>query len=346
YPCSAAVDRGSSQSSPPLVTSGPGVPRANRCGTPHRRAYEEDRTSLFINHLHDGRQDRGEGITPFYVRRSVYFAFFGKPETAPLNDHSTRGYSSESSSADSFLSKSAIQSPSTVSDEMDLIMTYYAQPCQSGAMDVDSDRSGRDDNEGATSRSGETHALIVRRQSEKRHGQLDQEQEEQQDNEQQDDEQQDDEQQDDEQQGQEQQEEQQEENQQEEEQQQNEHNRAEQGKLKKGRLEKEREERNKNRINITIRNKHSWANFGTLYPRDSKEVEIYIQNCMRNGLRAFNTRLQLLAPAECYTRVLDDNTRTIMLVNSHGKLAITEEMLKSAAEIGAKAIERNTVRLH
>lgn len=57
---------------------------------------------------------------------------------------------------------------------------------------------------------------------------------------------------------------------------------------------------------------------------------------MRNGLRAFNTRQQLLAPVECYTRVTDDNTRTIMLVNSYGKLEITEEMLESAAEISAR----------
>lgn len=198
------MDRGSLQSSPPLVTLGRGVLRAKRCGILRRKAYEEDRGYLFINHLHDGRQDRGEGITSFYVRRSVYFAFFGKPASAPSNGHSTRD-SPKSSNSDLFQLESTTQSPRITSDEMDLIMAYYTEPSQSGVMDIVSDRTRREDNEGPTSRSEETHALIVRGQFEERQEQLDQEQEEQQEEQQE--------------------EEQQEENQQEEEQQQNDQNR-------------------------------------------------------------------------------------------------------------------------
>ncbi|KAH8799388.1 hypothetical protein F5884DRAFT_686783, partial [Xylogone sp. PMI_703] len=86
--------RDSSSSPPPLVTSGPGVALSHRSGIPRQRAYEEDRDSLFINHLHNEQQHQGEGITSFFVRKSVYLAFFGRPIS--LNggtDGSVRGSS-------------------------------------------------------------------------------------------------------------------------------------------------------------------------------------------------------------------------------------------------------------
>ncbi|OBT55954.1 hypothetical protein VE04_03627 [Pseudogymnoascus sp. 24MN13] len=347
YPRSTATGVENPRSSPPLVTPGPGVARAKRCGIPRRRAYEEDRGSLFINHLHDGRQDQGEGITSFFVRRSVYFAFFGRPATTPANSHSTGGQGSRdspgSSSPDSFQSESAIQSPLTTSDDVDLIMTYYAQTSQSGAIDIDHDGQ----NEDIISHSGETQALVVRGQSEQEqeqpgHDQLDQDQLENEQTqleqarqlelrrerlEQQE---------------QERQEQERQEQQQEQQQQEQEQNRLRQEQLKKGKLEKEQVERNKRRIDIKIRNGLSWANLATLYPTDSKEVETYVKKSMREGLRAFNTKLQLLGPVECHKAVIDDNTHTILLVASHRAIAINDEMLKSAAEIGKKAIERNS----
>ncbi|KFZ13857.1 hypothetical protein V501_03496 [Pseudogymnoascus sp. VKM F-4519 (FW-2642)] len=344
YPCSTAAVVESPRLSPPLVTPGPGVPRAKRCGIPRRRAYEEDRGSLFINHLHDGRQDQGQGITSFFVRRSVYFAFFGRPATMPANGHSTAGQDwgdpPGSSGPDSSQSDSTTQSPLTTSDDVDLIMTYYAQTSQSGAMDIDSDGQ----NEDILSHSGETQALVVRGQSEQEqeqpgHDQLDQDQLENEQTqleqarqlelrrerlEQQ------------------QQERQEQERQEQQQEQEQEQNRLRQEQLKKGKLEKEQIERNKRRIDIKIRNGLSWANLATLYPTDSKEVETYVKNNMREGLRAFNTKLQLLGPVECHKAVIDDNTHTILLVASHRAIAINDEMLKSAADIGKKAIERNS----
>jgi hypothetical protein len=64
---------------PPLyVTSGPGVAMPHRSGIPCTRAYEEDRDSLFVTHLYSEEQYRGEGITSFFVRKSVYLAFFSR----------------------------------------------------------------------------------------------------------------------------------------------------------------------------------------------------------------------------------------------------------------------------
>ena len=62
---------------PELVSDDPDAV-GNRCGFPDEMSHEQDRNCLFIGNLHDGREDKGEMITSYYVRRSVYFAFFGK----------------------------------------------------------------------------------------------------------------------------------------------------------------------------------------------------------------------------------------------------------------------------
>ena len=63
-----------------LVTPGPGLPIGERCGPPLAEAYENDQDFLFIHHLHDEPEVQGEGITSFFVRQSVYFSFFGRPD--------------------------------------------------------------------------------------------------------------------------------------------------------------------------------------------------------------------------------------------------------------------------
>jgi hypothetical protein len=74
---------------PFLVTSGTGVAIRKRCREPQDKGYEEDRDFLFINHLHEERDAQGESVTSFFVRRSIYLAFFGKPTTAYTNGSST-----------------------------------------------------------------------------------------------------------------------------------------------------------------------------------------------------------------------------------------------------------------
>ena len=70
---------------PPLhVTSGAGIEMRQRSGIPRTQAYKEDRYSLFINPLHDTQAYQGEGITSFFVRKSVYLAFFGRPDEASI----------------------------------------------------------------------------------------------------------------------------------------------------------------------------------------------------------------------------------------------------------------------
>ena len=57
YPSSSAVQENDEQSRPLLVTTSPGLTRAQRYGKPHSRAFKEDRNFLFIDYLHDKRQD-------------------------------------------------------------------------------------------------------------------------------------------------------------------------------------------------------------------------------------------------------------------------------------------------
>ena len=73
----------SDNSKPLLVTDGAGVKKKRRCGLPSVLEHMEDRESLFINHLHDGDEEQGEGITSFFVRKSIYLAFFGKLSPLP-----------------------------------------------------------------------------------------------------------------------------------------------------------------------------------------------------------------------------------------------------------------------
>ena len=58
-----------------------------RCGIPKPKEYKQDRVSLFIGKLHDTNNQQYPGITSFFVRRSVYFAFWGK--LARIFNHGT-----------------------------------------------------------------------------------------------------------------------------------------------------------------------------------------------------------------------------------------------------------------
>ncbi|PVH72066.1 hypothetical protein DL98DRAFT_383223, partial [Cadophora sp. DSE1049] len=79
YPSLRTVRLDSSPSMPLHVTSGDGVAMDHRSGIPRTEAYEEDRVFLFVTQLHNEQQNWGEGITSFFVRKSVYLAFFGRP---------------------------------------------------------------------------------------------------------------------------------------------------------------------------------------------------------------------------------------------------------------------------
>ncbi len=67
----------SKQAKPSFVTVGSGESEERRSGRPYDRAYEQSQKSLFLNEVHTTDQSQGSGITPFFVRRSIYLAFLG-----------------------------------------------------------------------------------------------------------------------------------------------------------------------------------------------------------------------------------------------------------------------------
>ena len=90
--CRESPDRSLSYSpnraKPLLVTDGPGESKKHRCGLPRREEYEADREFLFIDNLHDTSKEQGDSITSFFVRKSVYLAFYGTPSPSLLASNS------------------------------------------------------------------------------------------------------------------------------------------------------------------------------------------------------------------------------------------------------------------
>lgn len=78
YPYSTPAAATHTLSKPVLVTSGPGEIKSQRCGLPRKQAYAEDSEFLYLNNIYDSGDDHDEGLTSFFVRRSVFFAFHGR----------------------------------------------------------------------------------------------------------------------------------------------------------------------------------------------------------------------------------------------------------------------------
>lgn len=64
-------------------------PRA-RCGMPRMRTHKQDSPLLFVDRLH-AEVEVADTITTFFVRRCVYFAFFGKPTRSGPTEAETNG---------------------------------------------------------------------------------------------------------------------------------------------------------------------------------------------------------------------------------------------------------------
>lgn len=77
-------------------------PRA-RCGLPKMQTHKQDTPFLFIDHLHSEKLPVTNTVTTFFVRRCVYFAFFGKPSTFhPIDHYSGRDLSPGGMTSDTY----------------------------------------------------------------------------------------------------------------------------------------------------------------------------------------------------------------------------------------------------
>ena len=74
---STAVPKVTKNTKPALVTYDPKA-SGERCGFADEDADRHDRQYLFIKKMHAENETEGPSITSFYVRMSIYFAFFGR----------------------------------------------------------------------------------------------------------------------------------------------------------------------------------------------------------------------------------------------------------------------------
>ena len=70
------VEVGSERSKPSFVIEGPVESFKRRSGRPFDLIYEQSQCYLFLDDMHSKDKRRGRGITLFFVRRSIYMAFF------------------------------------------------------------------------------------------------------------------------------------------------------------------------------------------------------------------------------------------------------------------------------
>lgn len=74
----AVVEKDRQYTWPSVVVDRVGEPLSRRCGRFFQTAYENERKYLFLEVLYNAPDATGRGITSFFVRKSTYFAFFGR----------------------------------------------------------------------------------------------------------------------------------------------------------------------------------------------------------------------------------------------------------------------------
>jgi hypothetical protein len=74
-----AIEKPDPGGQPTLLVDGPGEAVSRRCGRIFENAHSRTRKYLFLRSIYEPTVGEGDGISSFFVRRSVFFAFFGRP---------------------------------------------------------------------------------------------------------------------------------------------------------------------------------------------------------------------------------------------------------------------------
>ncbi|KAH6670148.1 hypothetical protein B0J14DRAFT_112537 [Halenospora varia] len=330
------VTRDYPQSGPILVTSGPGVALGDRCGTPRDRSYEEDRNFLFLDHLHDERQIQGEGITSFFVRKSVYLAFFGRPSRVgtaanSMGDPPRGSYQSLGDSAQDPIpdgshrsqrqSMSQFQGTPERLDQERLDQEMQQRLDQERLDQEMQQRLEQEERERRVRKKLDQERLAQAKVERKRRQRDQQEQEKLA-------------------------------------QQRLDQERLDQERLDQERLDQERldQERVDQEMLERLRQKQfeqkevqihfkSWSEGNwkalpsvSVHPSSPSLIERLSKKYLRKGFRTFDTRLQMLSPGECFRAAVDNRTHTILLV-PQDDLDIDNEKLDSASKVHANALK-------
>ena len=133
----AAVPAAIEDTSPALVSNDPNA-SGDRCGFAAEDADEHDHKFLFIQNIHTKSEEQGESITSFFVRRSVYFSFFGQSTPPALSDSASSPHAnSPANSLQELQSMMEVDDiESSLGEHIDQSMTTH--PLQFGASSVGS----------------------------------------------------------------------------------------------------------------------------------------------------------------------------------------------------------------
>ena len=311
-----AAKRTYPRSRPILVTSGSGVAPARRCGKPRIQSFKADRNLLFVYHLHDTRQDQGDGITSFFVRKSVYLAFFGRPSrignAANMGEHTADTEDPEDTEdADSVLSYYHRQDRDQ-SQETSGVDQNGGQPQTSTAQEErrqEQELQRRLEQERLERVTSDHERLMQSIRARQRLGQEIEEQRRQEQL-----------------------------RQEEELKRRLDEEQLQREFLRQKRQAEDQHEQEKVEIHFKVWKRHDWKALPSIYahPEDSSEVERNAKKYMRRKFRTLNTELQMLAPRDCFQAVIDDRTHTILLVSQDDLR--TDEMEESAKRLRDDAL--------
>ena len=73
-----AIEKPDPGGQPTLLVDGPGEAVSRRCGRIFENAHSRTQKYLFLRSIYEPTVGEGDGISSFFVRRSVFFAFFGR----------------------------------------------------------------------------------------------------------------------------------------------------------------------------------------------------------------------------------------------------------------------------
>jgi hypothetical protein len=113
--------------------------------------------------------------------------------------------------------------------------------------------------------------------------------------------------------------------------------------LEQEQLEQEQLEREHRKIamNFARWEDNTWSDMPALWvdPEHPAIVKETIEAYMTQGIRAFNTKLIMMAPDAYYQAVINDRTHTILLV-WQDKISIDNRMIEAAAKLREEAVQK------
>ena len=316
---------------PVLVTSGPGEKLKRRSGLPVIETFHEDHGFLFLKHLHNDQDHHGEGITSFFVLKSIYLAYMGRPTHGltftDLNNHGNSESMQPNLAAQERQEQEQREREQARQEQARQEQARQEQARQEQARQEQARQEQARQEQARQEQARQEQARQEQarqeqaRQEQARQLQVQREQEQQE--------------------RERQLQEQREQEQQEREREQREQEQREQEQRDQEQRKQIMSTANSGQvcIHFKMRERGIWRNVQSLWvdQADSSEVGRVAKKNVRKGLRLFDLNMHLLTPENCFEAVTEDGTNTIVLLPQN-ELNIDEGILDSAHVLSCQAI--------